>query len=150
MPSGLTSLLRAVSGPLIVWPGQENSLPENLKSWVILDRLANEYQNEKNGEELASEGEALLYLFTASLVQPFDRDWFEIYSYLFQKYCKARQIDIPSGINPPETLNQYQQSLLDNLRRWIHRQSMNAMPKTRRARKQPEVKKGQCSILDFS
>jgi len=69
--------------PIIVdprWP----EVPERLRLLVKAHRMASAVKCVE--EEMATEFEALVYLHTASLCVSFDKVWFRIYLYLFNKY----------------------------------------------------------------
>ena len=64
----------------------------------------------------------MLYISTASLVYPLNRDWGDIYCYLFQRWNPAQAEAIK--IEPRE-LDYPQQEHLRRLRSWIYRTQIN-------------------------
>ena len=73
-----------------------------------------------------TDAEACAYLYTASLTQPMDNDWTQIYLYIATKiYEKWRTRD--AGVTMPEdirveSLRDDQMADLNRLKDWIYRQ----------------------------
>jgi hypothetical protein len=77
------------------------------------------------GEEMTgTDAEACAYLYTASLTQPMDSDWNQIYIYIAgQVYERHRTKD--SGVGMPDDirvdqLSDYQMGELRHLKAWIY------------------------------
>lgn len=75
------------------------------------------------GEEMTgTDPEACAYLMTASLTQPMDHDWAQIYLYIAtQTYRKWGKNEMPSNI-AVDSLNDAQMRDLYRLKEWIYRQ----------------------------
>ncbi|OYT30511.1 MAG: hypothetical protein B6U95_00260 [Thermofilum sp. ex4484_82] len=72
-------------------------------------------------EEMSTEFDAFVYLYTASFAVPFDATWYNIYFYLFTKFFPkhAKTLNIKvKKLQPHEELS------LNNLRRWIFKNQM--------------------------
>jgi hypothetical protein len=95
-------------------------VPEHLKILGKGHRMLNSLQCVR--DEIATEFDALIYLHTASLSVPFNTTWFNIYVYLFRKFFPehAKVINLPEV----ESLDAYETSQLNDLRKWIFRQQM--------------------------
>lgn len=95
-------------------------IPEYLNNLAKCHRILNSLQcvNDK----IATEFDALVFLYTASLCVPFNTTWFNIYIYLFRKFFPqhAKVIDLPEV----ESLDPYEVAKLTDLRRWIFKQQM--------------------------
>lgn len=102
----------AMCKPLIVYPGGwHDTIPDHLKTTWKVESLV----QARNGEEMGTDVEALMYLYTAALTTPLDDDWSQIYFYLVTKYMKDR---VPEDISVRE-LDRYRQGLLQDLKRHI-------------------------------
>lgn len=109
----------SLTKPIVVCPGGwEDTIPKWMKAEVTLQRLI---QNMKGEESMATDIEALCYLYTASLVAPFSESWTNVYVYLTKKCMEARDKEWPKDMGNP-TLTEYQQDLLKHLKEWIWQQ----------------------------
>lgn len=96
----ISRLVRALRAPIIVCPeGWHDTIPKWMKIEVTLQRLI---QLMKGEEGVATDVEALVYLYTATLVAPFNETW-------------------PKGFGNP-TLTEHQKDLLNHLKGWLWRQ----------------------------
>lgn len=116
--------------PLVVCPGGwADTIPEWMKAEAKLQSLI---QLMKGEDGVATDIEALIYLYTASLVAPFNESWTNIYVYLTKKCMEGRGKIFPKEFGNP-TLTEHQQILLADLKRWIYRQQQQknfARPKS--------------------
>ena len=112
----IDSLVGALMDPIIVMPGGwGDSLPDWIKGAIQLERFALLMK----GEETATDAEACAYLFTANLTNPIDRDWVQVYLYVAGKVVsRNKDTEIPEDIKV-DSLDDYQMSLLRDLKRWI-------------------------------
>jgi hypothetical protein len=106
----------ALCDPIIVWPGYERSLPQNLCDDIILHRLI---QNLKGETGVASWPEVCAYLMTTSLEHPFNRDWTEIYEYAFAQYVGPDRIPKGSLTYLKTELDRQQEIELLRFREWL-------------------------------
>jgi len=111
--------------PLVVYPGGwGETLPKWLKTQITFDRMA-QYMKGETG--IATDSEALAYLYTASLVTPFKYDWVQIYIHLVNK-VKGLPKDYFSKTDNPyiaglKGLTEQQKRELERLKKWIWKQS---------------------------
>ena len=122
---GISEIVGCLSDPIIVFPGGwGDTLPEWLKSAITLERLVMNMRTIKGDEPTGTDAEACAYLNTASLTQPMDRDWTQIYLYIAGKsYEKWRTKD--SGVEMPEdirveSLDDDQMRDLNRLKAWLY------------------------------
>jgi hypothetical protein len=124
----------ALTDPIIVFPagGWEQDLPQRLKNELPLRRLLHVYQclNGKAEWDEATDIEALLYIYPASLAAPMSHDWARIYLYLGTKVMGD---SFPQDIRV-EALSDYEMGELRGLKRWIQKKKVEA----RRARRRQE------------
>jgi len=77
---GISNLVGIFTDPIIVFPGGwGDTLPEWLKGAITLERLIENVRALKEGQMTGTDAEACAYLYTASLTQPMDHDWTQIY-----------------------------------------------------------------------
>ena len=124
---GISDIVGALTDPIIVFPGGwGDTLPEWLKNAITLERLAMNMKALKGEEMTGTDAEACAYLYTASLTQPPDHDWAQIYLYIAGKVyqmwrTKESGVEVPEDIRV-ETLNDDQTRDLNRLKEWIYRQ----------------------------
>lgn len=125
----IDSLVGALMDPIIVMPGGwGDSLPDWIRGAIQLERLAQLMK----GEETATDAEACAYLYTASLTNPIDRDWVQVYLYVAGKVvARNKGAEIPEDIKV-DSLNDYQMGLLRDLKRWIWDRRVKATQERRR------------------
>lgn len=112
----IDNLVGALMDPIIVMPGGwGDSLPDWIKGAIQIERLAQLMK----GEEMATDAEACAYLYTASLTNPIDRDWVQVYLHIAGKVVSRNKgAAIPEDIRV-DSLDDYQMGLLRDLKRWI-------------------------------
>ena len=123
----ISDIVGALADPIIVFPeGWGDILPEWLKTAITLQRLVMNMKAHKGEEMTGTDAEACAYLMTASLTQPMDHDWAQIYLYVASKVYKGwRSKD--SGVEVPEdirvdSLDDGQVRDLNRLKEWLYRQ----------------------------
>jgi len=101
---GISDLVGVFTDPILVFPGGwGDTLPDWLKSTITLERLEMNMRALKGEEMTGTDAEACAYLNTASLTQPMDHDWTQIYLYIATKvYEKWRTVE--SGVTMPEDI----------------------------------------------
>lgn len=123
----IDALVGALADPIIVFTSPwMDTLPEWIKGEVKMQRLA---QLMKGEEEVATDAEALAYMYPRALEAPLDSDWTEIYLYLGTQVVRH---NIPDDIRK-DSLSDYQMGLLMELKRWIYRQRVKAREERGRA-----------------
>ena len=97
----ISDLAGVFTDPIIVFPsgGWEDTIPDWLKQAITMERLVMNMKALKGEEMTGTDAEACAYLMPASLAQPLDHDWAEIYLYVSTQTCrKWRQIEVPGDI----------------------------------------------------
>ena len=131
----IDGLVGVFTDPLVVCPGGwHDTLPDWIKSEVTLQRLIMEMQVSKGAEASATDAEACAYLYTASLEAPMDRDWADIYLHVCTKLLEKKGTPAPEDIRM-ESITQYQQGQLNDLKRWIYRRRTQAREESGRQRR---------------
>ena len=128
----IDNLVGALMDPIIVMPGGwEDSLPDWIKGAIQIERLLQLMK----GEEMATDAEACAYLYTASLTNPIDRDWTQVYLYVAGKVVSRNKgTEIPEDIKV-DSLDDYQMGLLRDLKRWIWDRRVKVRQERRRLEK---------------
>jgi hypothetical protein len=158
---GISEIVGVFTDPILVFPGGwGDTLPEWLKTTITLERLAMNMRALKGEEMTGTDAEACAYLYTASLTQPMDHDWAQIYLYIANKvYSQWRHKE--SGAEMPEdirveTLNDDQMRDLNRLKEWLYRQRskirLERERAERRQKKEDEAaakKAEQPALFDF-
>jgi hypothetical protein len=118
---GLNLIVWAISGPVIVWPGHEDMpVPGSVKERISIERLL----LAAKGEHMASEVETMWYISCASLINPLDHHWCNIFLYLTQKWIISRKHPLPDFLQKQIILDDYMEERpLHDLRCWLFRRS---------------------------
>ncbi len=125
--------VRYLKGPIIGYGGWANDIPNWLRQAIgqaRVEQVAQEQVDGKRGDR-ATEEEVCAYLYGASLSVPFNRDWAEIYQYVFARVLN-RRTEPTTGQNlwqlldkePINNLQRHQQQELDKLLRWLRKQTI--------------------------
>ena len=130
------AVVEVFTAPLIVYPsGWANTLPDWIKPEVTLQRLA---RLMKGDDGLATDVEALAYMYPRALEAPLDHDWTQIYLYLGARVMRSRLTskgaELPADIKV-EQLTPGQERDLIGLKRWIRERQGKAVAEKRRAEK---------------
>jgi len=161
LEKGISEIVGVFCDPIIVFPGGwGDSLPEWLKSTITLERLVMNMRTLKGDLPTGTDAEACAYLNTASLTQPMDHDWTQIYLYIATKvYEKWRTKE--SGVTMPddirvESLNDDQMRDLNRLKAWLYQKRTTVREDRerveRRQKKEEEAarrKEEQPALFDF-
>ena len=151
------SMVEVFTAPLIVYPsGWEDTLPDWIKSEVTLQRLV---RLMKGDDGLATDVEALAYMYPRTLKAPLDHDWMQIYMYLATKAMGSRlsgkEAEIPTDIKV-ERLDPHLENKLIELKRWIRERQRKALAERRKADSRQEreemaakLKAAQPALFDF-
>jgi len=145
---GISDVVGCLTDPIIVFPGGwGDSLPEWLKEAITTERLIEEIKTSKGEEPTGTDAEACAYLMTASLSQPINQDWSEIYLYLTTKtFSKHKDCQVPEDIRV-ESLTDEQMRDLNRLKEWLYRQRIKTRlgrdrAERREKREEAEAKRG--------
>jgi hypothetical protein len=132
----IDDLVGVFTDPIIVWPSPwQDTMPEWIKPAVTVERLLMSMTALKASEMTATDAEVLAYMYPLSLEHPMSTDWSEIYLYISAKViARHKQTEVPEDIKV-ETLNEYQMSLLRDLKRWLYEQRLKVRRERKRAQK---------------
>ncbi len=158
---GISDIVGVFTDPILVFPGGwGDTLPEWLKNAITLERLIENIRELKGEEMTGTDAEACAYLYTASLTQPMDSDWNQIYLYIATKtYEKQRTKE--SGVEMPkdirvDSLSDYQMQHLNHLKAWIYQKRIAVRLERERAERRQkkeeeaaEKKALQPALFDF-
>ena len=154
---GISEIVGALTDPIIVFPGGwGDSLPEWLKSTITLERLVMNMRTLKGDLPTGTDAEACAYLNTASLTQPMDHDWTQIYLYIAGKtYTQWKKNEMPDDIRV-ESLNDDQMRDLNRLKAWLYQKRttvrLDREQAERRQKKEEEAAKREAeqpALFDF-
>lgn len=109
--------------------------PENLIQDIKIHRLL---QNAKGETDIATDIEALAYLSNASLVKRPDHNFARIYMYLFKKVYPAESEDVDLLDRHYDSLDSYQERLLNDLKVWIWDKQVKAWKDKQKEQKKLE------------
>jgi len=158
---GISDIVGVFTDPILVFPGGwGDTLPDWLKTAITLERLGMNMGALKGELPTGTDAEACAYLNTASLTQPMDHDWTQIYLYIAGKvYSQWRQKE--SGTEMPEdirveSLNDEQMRDLNRLKAWLYRKRTQVREECdraeRRQRREEEAaarEAAQPALFDF-
>jgi len=145
LEKGISEIVGVFTDLILVFPGGwGDSLPDWLKNSITLERLEMNMRALKGEEMTGTDAEACAYLYTASLTQPIDHDWSQIYLYVATKtYTRHKGGQVPEDIRV-ETLNDYQMGELKRLKDWLYRQRVKVRQERDRADKRLQGASGLC------
>ena len=110
--------------PKMVWPGYETMpIPPEVQQSILVERML----AAKTGEQLAAPTEALWYISTVSLIHPLSYEWVNIMTYLCRRWLESRRKPLPDFLKDTVVLNEYEERLLYDLRRWIYKKGMDVL-----------------------
>lgn len=118
----ISELVGTLTDPIVVYPSPwMDTLPEDVKNQIPLERLVLQMRYHKGDikEMTATDAEALIYMYPASLEFPLNETWSQIYVYLGAKVCGRMGREIPEDLKNT-VLTSYQMDKLDHLKRWIY------------------------------
>ena len=125
---GISEIVGVFCDPIIVFPGGwGEDLPEWLKSAITLERLEMNMRALRGEEMTGTDAEACAYLWTASLTQPIDHDWTQIYLYIANQTYRRwnNKNEIPEDIRV-ESLTDEQMRDFNRLKGWLLRKRTQA------------------------
>jgi len=154
---GISEIVGVFTDPILVFPGGwGDTLPEWLKNAITLERLGMNMRELKGELPTGTDAEACAYLYTASLTQPMDHDWAQIYLYIAtQTYRRWGKNEMPSDI-AVESINDDQMRDLNRLKAWIYHKRVKVREERdragRRQKRQEEAaarEAAQPALFDF-
>ncbi len=107
--------LKRLFAPVIAYKGWEDAVTDEMKNNILTERSANATS------ETATDLEAMVYLHTASLATPLEREMTDVYSYLFSKYYPEQAKGIGVYI---EKIGESEQREITKLKKWIYDKQM--------------------------
>ena len=136
---GISDIVGVFTDPILVFPGGwGDTLPEWLKSTITLERLGMNMKALKGEEMTGTDAEACAYLYTASLTQPMDHDWTQIYLYIAGKtYSRWKKTEMPEDIRV-ESLRDDQVADLNRLKEWLYRKRTQVREERERAERRQQ------------
>jgi len=143
---GISDIVGVFTDPILVFPGGwGDTLPEWLKTAITLERLEMNMRELRGENPTGTDAEACAYLYTASLTQPMDHDWTQIYLYIASKtYRKWGKNEIPCDI-AVDSISDYQMKDLNRLKEWLYRKRtqlrLDRDRAERRQKREEEVEK---------
>jgi hypothetical protein len=159
---GISEIVGALTDPILVFPGGwGDTLPDWLKTSITLERLVMNMRALKGEEMTGTDSEACAYLMTASLTQPMDHDWAQIYLNIAGKTyrrwrTKESGVEMPADI-AVNSLNDDQVRELNRLKEWLYRKRSQvrldrdrAERRQRREEEAAERKAEQPALFEFS
>ena len=119
---GISDIVGVFCDPIIFFPGGwGDTLPAWLMNAITLERLGMNMRALKGEEMTGTDAEACAYLYTASLTQPMDHDWTQIYLYIAtQTYRRWGKNEMPGDI-AVDLLRDDQVSDLNRLKAWLYK-----------------------------
>lgn len=132
----IDDLVGVFTDPIITWPSPwQDTMPEWIKPAVTVERLIENMKALKGETPTGTDAEVLAYTYPLSLEHPLDSDWTQIYLHISAKVmARHKKVEIPEDIKV-ETLNEYQMSLLRDLKRWLYEQRLKVRRERKRAQK---------------
>lgn len=120
----VTELMR----PVMVYPSpwRENN-PEWLLKNIKLDRMA---QLMRGVKEEATDSECVYYMMPRTLEAPMDHSWAQVFLWVCKQVLGDRVPKSEKWMSELK-LDEWQERLLKDLKRWIYRQSVKNMKKSR-------------------
>lgn len=154
---GISEIVGVFTDPILVFPGGwGDTLPDWLKGAITMERFEMNMKSLKGEEMTGTDAEACAYLMTASLTQPMDSDWTQIYLYIAGKtYKRWGKSEIPADI-AVDSINDNQLSKLNHLKAWLYRQRTKirlererAERRDKKAQEEAERKVEQPALFEF-
>lgn len=147
----IEEMVGALTDPIIVYPsGWEDTMPEWMKRDLPLHRLAHlmKCSQGKASWDEACDLEALIYMYPATLAHPLGEEWTRIYLHLGTRVMGDK---FPQDIKE-ESLPDYYQEHLRDLKRWIQKKKVQARRERRhqeKAEKKTQVEPAKCEQIAF-
>jgi hypothetical protein len=122
----LDELVHALTDPIVLHRSPwADTLPEWVRGQIIMERMAALIKGDPG---MATDAEAMAYIYPASLDAPLDHDWSEIYLYVSTKTMEKAGKTVPPDIRV-DKLDNYRMGLLRDLKRSIYNSRAKHKPK---------------------
>lgn len=115
----LASLIKVFTNPIIGHAGWADTITAEQKERIRIERLAQIMKAKGQPITEATDYEAMIYVMTASLANPLNRDWFNIYAYLFRKFYPEQAKTIFSEHEGIELAKYTEARELQRLKQWL-------------------------------
>ena len=120
-------LMDCLTSPTIVFSSAwKDAVPAETLSNIKLDRM----RCRMAGEEMASMTEVVAYMMPRTFESPLTHEWVNIYLWAGGQYAQtfggSNKSQAMAEI-APESLSDYEQSLMNDLRRWIYKKRREAL-----------------------
>lgn len=119
----IKGLIHCIFAPIVVPPLYANDkVEDNIYVRITLERFCNLAKYDEFEEE-GTDTECMIYISKASFMFPLDKEWAEIYFFLFRKYCESLKIDV-SGILPEyegKSIDSFQEYEIQKMKKWIYK-----------------------------
>ncbi len=112
--------LYVFKAPIVTMPQYEDLITSEMKEKTTIYRLVGAKEID---QERCTDYEAMLYLHTASLMNPFSHSWYKIYMHTFSKFY-----DINMILNSDEKLEKIYDNEMDDLnhlKSWIYKKQID-------------------------
>ena len=144
-------LMDFMRSPIIVFKSTwQDAVPSDLLKNIPMSRLMSMMTNEK----MASLTEVVAYMMPRTLEGPLPTEWVNIYTWSGFQHAKTfgnkEQLEAMKEI-VPKTLSDYENGLLNSLRKWIYnqrRKALKAILKTEKSIKSKEIANEQVALFD--
>jgi len=142
-PKWISQTCWAINGPNISMPGYTDMRPpDNIMAEISIGRMLMVASN----QEKACEAETMWYVSTASLTAPLDKDWYEIYMWLFNRVMKDK---VPDDLKFEKDLNDMQKRDLNRLQEWLFKKSYEATKAKLKAQDQERYERANPNLLNY-
>jgi len=113
----LDELVYALTDPIVLHRSPwADTLPEWVRGQIIMERTVALIKGDPG---MATDAEAMAYIYPASLEAPLDHDWSEIYLYVSTRTMESAGKTVPPDVLV-DKLDNYRMGLLRDLKRWIY------------------------------
>jgi len=116
-------LAEVFSRPIIGHIGWEDSITEEQKQRITIERMKQVKEANDKPITEATDYEAIVYLMTASLTQPLSNTYFNIYVYLFRKFYPDKAKEIFQEHEGQKLEQWIEEPELKQLKTWLYKQS---------------------------
>lgn len=129
-------LMDALRSPIITFSTSwADCIPKRIKEIIPMARMLALHSK----EEMATLPEVSAYIYTRSLESPMSSEWVNIYLWASCTVCETYfKEDRWQELSAQRQLSQYEESLMNNLRRWIYEKRRKAVKITLKEESAPE------------
>ncbi|MEM7298664.1 MAG: hypothetical protein AAF391_10415, partial [Bacteroidota bacterium] len=119
-------LMDTLTSPVIVFDSAwKDSIPKDLLESITEARMIAGMK----GEKMATIPELVAYIYPRTLESPMTHEWKNIYLWAGAEYQRTFKQSNKADEISPEALSDYEQSLMNQLRRWIYDKRREALKK---------------------